>query len=69
MKSFCVQEKDHTRSLYRIVTTLVLASMIHISVLLLNEALPEPTFGYNGAERPLGVIVNGAVTPIETARH
>jgi hypothetical protein len=50
-------------------TILVLAGMIHISVLLLNEAQPDPASGYNGAERPFAVIVDSAIKPIEKARH
>jgi hypothetical protein len=45
-------------------TILVLAGMTHLSVLLLNDALPDPTFGYNGAKRPDAVVIDGAVTPI-----
>lgn len=45
-------------------TILVLAGMIHISVMLLNDALPDPANGYNGAERPAAVVIDGAITPI-----
>jgi hypothetical protein len=50
-------------------TILVLAGMIHISVLLLNEAQPDPASAYNGAKHPLAVIVDSAIKPIEKARH
>ena len=50
-------------------TVLVLAGMIYFSVLLLDAALPDPSLGYYGAERPLAIVVDGAVTPIEKASH
>lgn len=46
------------------ITMLVVAGMIHISVLLLNEAQLDPTFGFNGAKRPDAVVIDGAITPI-----